>query len=89
VLAHETGHMLSMHHCTRFECLMNGVNHLAELDRSPIWLCPMCLRKLDYAIGLDVVDHYRKLGAFFRRQRLTDWSTWADARLTSLEAPAR
>jgi predicted Zn-dependent protease len=35
VLAHETGRMLSMRHCTAYKCLMNGSNSLSELDREP------------------------------------------------------
>ena len=34
VLSHEAGHMFSLHHCTRFECLMNGSNSLDEMDRA-------------------------------------------------------
>ena len=30
VLSHETGHMFGLHHCARFECLMNGTNSLEE-----------------------------------------------------------
>ncbi|MEP6704611.1 MAG: archaemetzincin, partial [Acidobacteriota bacterium] len=28
VAMHETGHMFSMRHCTKYECLMSGTNHL-------------------------------------------------------------
>jgi archaemetzincin len=84
VLAHETGHMLSMRHCTRYECLMNGANNLGELDRSPIWLCPVCLRKLHFSLGFEVVERYRKLGRFFRSSGFSEWASWADARVTAL-----
>ena len=40
VIAHETGHMFSMRHCTKYECLMSGTNHLNETDRRPIDACP-------------------------------------------------
>jgi predicted Zn-dependent protease len=29
---HETGHILTMKHCTAYACLMNGSNHQAERD---------------------------------------------------------
>ncbi|HYJ90523.1 MAG TPA: archaemetzincin, partial [Pyrinomonadaceae bacterium] len=32
IAAHETGHMFSMHHCTKYNCVMSGSNHLAETD---------------------------------------------------------
>src|SRR3712207_7363776 len=34
IAAHETGHMFSVRHCTKYECVMNGSNHLGETDRS-------------------------------------------------------
>ena len=46
---HEIGHMFSMHHCIYYECLMNGSNHRKESDEQPLWLCPVCLRKLNWA----------------------------------------
>src|SRR5437588_7335483 len=52
VLAHETGHMFGLSHCTFFNCLMNGSNHLAESDRRPLHLCPVCLRKLQWSSDL-------------------------------------
>ena len=40
IAAHETGHMFSMRHCTKYECVMSGTNHLGETDSSPIDACP-------------------------------------------------
>ena len=61
VLAHETGHMFGLAHCTYFNCLMNGSNHLAESDRRPLHLCPVCLRKLQWNIGFDLLESYSAL----------------------------
>jgi archaemetzincin len=47
--AHETGHMLSIEHCTAYECVMNGSNHQEESDRQPLAPCAECLAKLCYA----------------------------------------
>ena len=46
IAAHETGHMFSMRHCTKWECLMSGTNHLAETDSRPIDACPECTAKI-------------------------------------------
>ncbi|QYO63364.1 archaemetzincin [Leptolyngbya sp. 7M] len=43
IAMHETGHMFSMKHCTKYECLMSGTNHLAETDRRPLDNCPECM----------------------------------------------
>jgi archaemetzincin len=88
VVAHETGHMVSMAHCPFYECLMNGVNSLPELDRSPIWLCPVCLRKLQWNLKLDLRDRYRRLVTFLHRHGLGDWASWADGRLALLQGAA-
>ena len=63
VLAHETSHMFGLTHCTFFNCLMNGSNHLAESDRRPLHLCPVCLRKLQWSVGFDVLSTLHRLGA--------------------------
>ncbi len=49
IATHEVGHMLSMKHCTRYECLMSGTNHLAETDRRPLDNCPECMAKVAWA----------------------------------------
>lgn len=85
VVAHETGHMFSLPHCSRYECLMNGVNSLPELDRGTPWLCPDCLRKLQSNVGFDVMKHYRDLRTFYFEHRLSDQVDWLDRRLSQLE----
>ena len=86
VVAHETAHMFSLPHCRRYECLMNGVNSLVELDRSTPWLCPECLRKLQWNVGLDVVENYRDLRTFYSERRMPDQVDWLDRRLSELHA---
>jgi archaemetzincin len=76
VLAHETGHMFGLTHCTFFNCLMNGSNHLAESDRRPLHLCPVCLRKLQWSIGFDVFARYTALEASDRAAGFTDEADW-------------
>src|SRR5437016_14138735 len=61
VLAHETGHMFGLAHCTFFNCLMNGSNHLAESDRRPLHLCTVCLRKLQWNIGVYCLNRYAEI----------------------------
>jgi archaemetzincin len=80
---HETGHMFSMQHCTFFECNMCGSNHLAESDRRPLVLCPICLAKLCHATGADPVKRFEKLLAFHKQHGL---KTEEDFCRKSLEA---
>jgi archaemetzincin len=78
VLAHETGHMFGLAHCTFFNCLMNGSNHLGESDRRPLHLCPACLRKLQSSTGFDALDRYRAIG-------FIDEADWLHRRIATLQ----
>jgi archaemetzincin len=81
VLAHETCHMFGIEHCVWFRCLMNGSNHLAESDARPLHLCPVDLRKLQWSIGFEVVERYRRLRDFHRQTGFEDEGQWLDKRL--------
>lgn len=60
-LTHEIGHILGLRHCQWLACLMQGSNHLEESDRRPLNVCPICLRKLQSAIGFNIVERYKAL----------------------------
>ena len=75
IAAHETGHMLTMQHCTAFRCLMNGSNHQTESDSQPLYPCPVCLRKLMWNLQVDAVAYLRRLAAFCEAQRF-DEAQW-------------
>jgi archaemetzincin len=85
VLAHETSHMFGLAHCTYFHCLMNGSNHLVEADRRPLHLCPVCLRKLQWSIGFDVLQRYSALEGIYRANGFTDEADWLTRRLKNLQ----
>ena len=84
VLAHETSHMFGLTHCTFFNCLMNGSNHLAESDRRPLHLCPVCLRKLQWSIEFDVLARYTALEQINRGAGFTDEADWLKVRIQKL-----
>uniref|UniRef100_A0A667ICU4 Archaemetzincin-2 n=1 Tax=Lynx canadensis TaxID=61383 RepID=A0A667ICU4_LYNCA len=60
-LTHEIGHIFGLRHCQWLACLMQGSNHLEEADRRPLNLCPICLRKLQCAIGFNIIERYKAL----------------------------
>ncbi len=80
-LVHETGHMFGLHHCQRYPCVMNGSNSLAESDGRPIHLCPVCLKKLRWNLGFDVVKRYEALRAFYTEHGLADQADWVAKRI--------
>jgi archaemetzincin len=65
IAMHETGHMFGMLHCTKYECLMSGTNHLAETDRRPLDVCPECMAKVSWGLKYDPLERYNKLAAFW------------------------
>jgi len=81
VLAHETAHMFGLQHCIYFKCVLNGSNHLKESDSRPLHLCPVCLRKLQYSIGFDVVTRYGNLLRFYQKLDLDNEAQWVASRL--------
>ncbi len=89
VMAHEIGHMFGMEHCTYYECVMNGSNHLVETDRRPMNLCPVCLRKLFHAVGFAPGRRYRELARFFARHGLETEAAWTTARADELARISR
>lgn len=74
--AHETGHILTIQHCTAFQCGMNGSNSLAESDRQPLHFCPVCLRKVCWNLNVDPVEYLTSLEKFCRREKLTEEADW-------------
>ncbi len=86
IAAHETGHMFSLRHCTKYECLMSGTNHLGETDRRPLDACPECTAKICWLSEISLTEHYRRLIAFCRKVGLDNEGSDFEAKLKALEA---
>ena len=84
VLTHEIGHLFGIKHCTHYECLMSGCNHLQEFDGRPLHLCPVDLRKLHTATGFDVAKRYREMAKVYRGFGWEGEAAWCDDRVTFL-----
>ena len=80
--------MFSLAHCVFFRCILNGSNHLQESDSRPLSLCPVCLRKIQFSIGFDVLDRYDKLFNFYRRVGLDHEARWVAGRLKGIAGAA-
>jgi archaemetzincin len=85
VLTHEMGHMFGIRHCIHYECLMGGVNHLAEADAAPMHLCPICLRKLYQAVRFDPVVRYEALEKFYGENGFKAEAEWAGKEAREIE----
>lgn len=69
---HETGHVLGIHHCTKFECAMNGSKHLEESDRKPMEFCPHCQAKIWWALAAQPAARCVALQQFAQRRQLSE-----------------
>lgn len=90
ILAHELSHLFGLKHCIYYQCVMNGWASLEEMDKSPLHLCPICLRKLHHRVvpllpvpqkGTQirhdlVLDRYRKLAALMQEWGLEEEAEW-------------
>jgi len=88
LMAHEVGHMFGMLHCVHFHCVMNGTNNLPETDRSPLQLCPVCLRKLQDSVGFNVAVREHRLAEFYAQHGLEAEAAVASRRLARMFAAA-
>jgi archaemetzincin len=86
VAMHETGHMLGILHCTRFECGMNGSNSLPESDHAPLPFCSECETKVCWACGLDPAARTTALRDFFKKEGLEREWTEYERRLKALSS---
>jgi archaemetzincin len=87
-MTHEIGHMFGMNHCDHFRCIMmNGSNHVAELDEAPLHLCPVCLRKLHYVTGIGLDDRFERLAEGYDRLGMGDEAAFVRRRLGRMRSP--
>lgn len=80
LLVHEVGHTFGFEHCTAYRCVMNGMADLAELDATPLHLCPECLRKLLHVSPMDAAARYQALTEVYEALQLDEASRWSRAR---------
>lgn len=58
VLSHELCHTLGMKHCYYFHCAMNESASIEQASAQPLFLCPVCLRKLKKILRFDIFKRY-------------------------------
>lgn len=84
VLSHETCHMFGLQHCIFYQCDECGSNSLEETDRYPLHLCPICLKKLAWNIGFDIIKREKELLKFYQDNKLTEEFKWTEKRLATI-----
>lgn len=61
-----------MAHCSYFACAMNESKSVLQAESQPLFLCPVCLRKLQKAVGFYIVNRYKALSSFLKTIRDVD-----------------
>ena len=74
VSSHEICHVFGMAHCSYFSCAMNESKSIFQAENQPLFLCPVCLRKLQKAVGFDIYERYRALSNFLNSITNSDLS---------------
>ena len=64
VTSHEICHVFGMSHCAYFACAMNESKSILQAESQPLFLCPICLRKLQKAMNFDIVERYKAICTF-------------------------
>jgi archaemetzincin len=85
LMSHEIGHILSIAHCIKYRCVMNGSNSLPEADMRPMFSCPVDLQKICYNLGLSPYERYLRLQEFFRQNGFDKEVRWISKRLSRLK----
>lgn len=89
VLCHELGHLFGLSHCIWFQCLMCGSNGDWESDQHPAHVCPVCLAKLDAALGgVNLVAREAGLEEFWRGSGFEAEAEWCQRRREAMELSA-
>ncbi|CAF4797090.1 unnamed protein product [Rotaria sp. Silwood1] len=81
ILLHEIGHLFGLKHCIYYLCLMNGANNQIEMDQQPLFVCPVCLRKLQSSLKFNIEQMYRKFSDLCERYNLDFERDWYRKRL--------
>ena len=80
-----------MAHCAYYACAMNESKSVQQAERQPLFMCPVCLRKLQKAVGFDIVERYEALHVFFTSlcNGLSAFNQCADKLLRPGDVPDR
>jgi archaemetzincin len=79
-VVHEVAHMFGLSHCVHFACAIAGSNSQDESDRAPLHPCPVCLRKLQWALDFDPAAREAALAKALGELGIADEAAWSERR---------
>jgi len=84
-----TAWTLGSSHCDKYYCGMNLGYGPEELDALPLQMCPECLKKMRWNLGIDPAAHCEAIGRMCARAGLNDDAAWYAQRLAQLRQAER
>ena len=66
VVTHEICHVMGLSHCQYFACTMNKSPSILYTDMQPLFLCPICLRKVQIFLDFSLKDRYQAIKTYLR-----------------------
>lgn len=85
LILHELGHTFLLPHCFYHSCVMNGSGHIIQDIESSPTMCNICLRKIQFRLGIDIIDRYRKLYKFYKDNEMQVEEKWIAKRLAFID----
>lgn len=82
LMLHELGHIFGLPHCNYHSCVMNGSGHIVQDIESSPMICNICLRKVQFRLGIDIVNRYEKLLEFYDSVGMDIERKWIARRLS-------
>ena len=83
---HETGHILGIHHCIAYECVMAGCNNREESDRRNLYYCPSCLQKLTWNTGRKPAERFQRMIKLCDKLKLEKEKAFFEKSLETIKA---
>ena len=77
LLTRELGHLYVLDQRIHNKCLIMGTVHLVEDFQAPSHLCGVCLRKLQWRVGFNVISRCKSLSQCFTRMGMMRERNWA------------
>lgn len=83
--SHEASHLLSLPHCSKYKCNMNGRITIEEFSAAPLHYSPDCLSKIIFATGGNIRKRFVELIAFCKENDLRDELDYYSRALTIID----
>lgn len=60
-MTHELCHIFGIKHCYYFQCSLNESSSISEAAGQPLFVCPICLKKLRKSLQFNTLERYKGL----------------------------